>query len=369
MKRFLIIFLTFSPVFLFSQKLYNAEFRLNSGFIAPHRIGMEGLAQKPAYGIDLCFFFDHGKNDFYDVKYNSPYTGYGIMWQNLGNPKVLGQSLTAYSFMEFNFFQSHNLMLVARINGGLTYLTKAYNKIDNPENIAIGTNVNFFFKLDLGLKYKMPHQPFTMRLSGGLVHFSNGSIKKPNLGLNHINFSLGMAYQLNQIEREASISKGNEKPEKRNEFTIMVSLVTADEYSVIPNGRGGGFLCSTGSLTYNYIYSKIGKVGVSADVFYNENLYYWYDERGDTLVKVNETPSEIIRAGISIGHELVYKNISLLSYIGVYYYNKVKPYDFMYSRFGIRYYVFNNFFINATIKAYGFKAHYIESGIGFSFKK
>ena len=49
MKRFLIIFLTFSPVFLFSQKLYNAEFRLNSGFIAPHRIGMEGLTQKTAY--------------------------------------------------------------------------------------------------------------------------------------------------------------------------------------------------------------------------------------------------------------------------------------------------------------------------------
>ncbi|MDD4149277.1 MAG: acyloxyacyl hydrolase [Bacteroidales bacterium] len=369
MKRFLIIFLVFSPIVLLSQKLYNSEIRLNSGFVAPHRIGMAGLAQKPAYGIDLCLYFDHGKDSFYDIKYNSPYTGYGIMWQNLGNPEVLGQSFAAYSFMEFKFFQRRKLMFTTRINGGLTYLTKAYNKIDNPTHIALGTNVNFFFKLDLGLFYKMPNQPFTMRFSGGIIHFSNGSVKKPNLGLNQINFSLGMAYQLNQIDRQEILSKGNEEPEKRNEFTIMATLVTADEYTVQPDGRGGGFLCSTGAVAYNYIYSKIGKIGVSADVFYNENLYYWYDGRWDTLVKVNEKPSEIIRAGVSIGHELVYKRISLISSIGFYYYNQVKPQDFMYSRFGLRYYVFNNFFINATIKAYGFKAHYIESGIGFSLRK
>ncbi|MDD2635249.1 MAG: acyloxyacyl hydrolase [Bacteroidales bacterium] len=368
MKRLIIIFLTFSPFFLFSQKLYNAEFRLDNGFVAPHRIGMEGLAQKPSYGFDLCFFFDHGRNNYYDIKYNSPYTGYGIMWQNLGNPKVLGQSFAAYSFMEFNFFQSNSLMLLARINGGLTYLTKTYNKDTNPEHIAIGTNLNFFFKLDLGIKYKIPNQDFTMRLSGGIIHFSNGSVKKPNLGLNQINFSLGMAYQLNQINRQENISKANEKPKKKNEFIIMASLITADDYTKQPNSRGGGFLCSTGTLGYNYIYSKIGKVGISGDIFYNENLYYNYDHHIDSLITVHEMPSDIIRAGVSIGHELVYKRLSLLSYVGFYYYNEVKPHDFMYSRFGIRYYVFNNFFINATIKAYGFKAHYIESGIGFSFK-
>lgn len=353
----------------FSQKNYFAEIKLNNGFVAPHRIGMDGLADKPSYGFDICVFNNNIKNNYYDIKYNKPYTGYGIMWQNLGNPNVLGQSMAVYSFMEFHYMKNKKIKISTRVNGGLNYLTKFYDKIDNPQHIAIGTHINFFFKLDVGLVYCLPNTPIALRLNGGLIHFSNGSVKKPNLGLNQINFNLGVSYQMNNVDGVEDLSKANVKPEKRNEFTLMATLTSADEYTVQPEGRGGGFLCSTGAIGYNYIYSQLGKVGISADVFYNENLYYWYDERWDTLVRVHDEPSEIIRAGISLGHELVYKKLSLISYVGFYYYNKVKPHDFMYSRFGLRYYIHRNIFLNASIKAYGFKAHYIESGIGFSLKK
>ncbi len=353
---------------LFSQKTFHTEFRINSGFVAPHRVGMEGLADAPTIGGEINLLYDFGKSNFYDDKYNSPYTGFGVSWQSLGNPEALGQSYAIFSFMEFKLIDRTKLDFVTRINGGLNYITRKYDILTNPENIAIGTNVCFYFNLNFGLHYKFNNSPLSLRATGGIIHFSNGSVRKPNLGLNQFSFTLGLAYQLNDIEQESEVKSYSQEANQKHEFTLMATLVTSDEYAVQPNGRGGGYLCSTGSLGYNYIYSKMGKIGLAADVFYNENLYWWYDEKWSDVIRINDDPIDIIRAGISVGHELVYKKMSLLSYVGFYYYKKVKPNEFLYSRFGLRYYLIDNLFLNATIKAYGFKAHYIEAGIGFSIK-
>ncbi len=365
----ILILLFLIPVLSYSQKIHYAEIRLNGGFIAPHRIGMDDLSDKPSRGIELTTYYDFGKSNYYDAKYNSPYTGFGFSWQNLGNKETLGQSFAIFSFMELKLVEFNQFSFNSRINGGLTYITEKYDQITNPENIAIGTNVNFYFKLDLGLEYSFTDKPLSIKFKPSLIHFSNGSVYKPNLGLNQINFTFGFAYKLNDIDRGNNIDYTQEKPQKKHEYTLMGTYVTSDEYSVQPDGRGGGFKCSTVALGYNYIYSKIGKIGISSDIFYNENLYFWYDGQNQFLHRVNETPEEIIRAGLSFGHELIYKKISLLTYVGFYYRKKVKPNELIYSRFGLRYYLFNNMFLNATIKAYGFKAHYIECGIGFSLKK
>ncbi len=367
-KSIIIVFLFAFSSFVFSQKNYSVEIRLNNGFVAPHRIGMEGLADKPSFGSELSFFYDCGKNNFYDYKFNDPITGFGVSWQNLGNPQVLGQSFTIFSFMEFNLFKLKQVNFISRINSGLTYLTHKYEPVLNSENIAIGTNINFYFNLNFGFHYKFYNSPWAVRTTVGIIHFSNGSVKKPNLGLNQINFTLGCSYQLNNSERTEPDINLNSKPERKHEFTIMGTITSSDEYTIQPDSRGGGYLASSGAVGYNYLYSRLGKLGISADVFYNENLAYYFDANWDTVVKLYDNPKEIIRAGLSIGHELCYKRISFLSFVGLYYYNKIKPQDFMYTRFGLRYYIFKNVFINTTIKAYGFKAHYIESGIGFSLK-
>lgn len=367
-KKLLFILILIIPATLFSQKINHAEFRLNSGFVAPHRVGMEGLADAPTVGGEICFYYDFGKTNFYDAKYNSPFTGFGVSWQNLGNPEVLGQSYAIFSFMEFKLIDRSRFDFITRINGGLNYITEKYDITTNPENIAIGTNVCFYFNMNFGFHYSFADSPLSLRATGGIIHFSNGSVRKPNLGLNQVNFTLGVAYQLNEIERSTDEIHFDSNSNQKHEFTLMATLVTSDEYTVQPNGRGGGYICSTGSLGYNYIYSKMGKIGINADVFYNENLYYWYDERWDNLIRVHDKPIDILRAGISVGHELVYKKMSFLSYIGMYYYKKVKPNELLYSRFGLRYYLIDNLFLNATIKAYGFKAHFIEAGIGFSIK-
>lgn len=353
----------------FAQKSHFLESKVYSGIVAPHHIQMESLAKGPTSGTEINYLFNFDKNSFYDKLYNSPYTGFGVSYEYLGNPEQLGLSFAAYTFMELKLFKIKNLNFNTRVTGGLTYITKKFDFIANPENIAIGTNVCFYFNLNFGVHYPIKNTPISLRANAGMIHFSNGSVKKPNRGLNQIQYTLSAAYNLvdNRTYNEDYIlDKTVEKP---HEFTFMATITSSDEYKIGDIGRGGGYLCSTGALGYSYAYSPLGKVGLSADIFYNENLYWYWDTNWDTLVMVLTQPKEIIRSGISVGHELVYKKLSLVAYAGLYFYNKVKPHDFLYTRFGLRYYVFKNVFVNATVKAFGFKAHYIETGIGFSFRK
>ena len=368
-KSVLIIMFLYFGLNGFSQKSYYLESKSHIGLVVPHRAGMESLAQQPSMGTEINFYKKRDKDNFYDAKYNSPYSGFGVSYQYLGNPNVLGNSYAIYSFMEFDFLKIKSINFNTRINAGLNYVTEKYDFDTNTENIAIGSNINFYFNMSFGLHYQFRNLPLSMRVNAGIIHYSNGSVMKPNRGLNQLYASIGVSYLLNNSQTYQSDYVLDKTVLKPHEFNAMATLTSSDEYMIGDQGRGGGYLCSTVALGYSYMYSPSGKVGVSADVFYNENLYWYYDTNWDNLVKIYEKPSDIIRAGVSFGHELVYKKLSFVSYVGLYYHKKVKPHDYFYSRFGLRYFVLKNVYVNATLKAYGFKAHYIESGIGFYLRR
>ncbi len=363
MRLALIIILTIYVTNIWSQKTYFLESKIYYGDVIPHRVGMQSLAQNPCLGAEVNLIYNSKNNNYFDSVYNSPYSGFGFSYFNLGNKNVLGYSAAVYSFMELKLFNIKNIEFNTRINGGLAYLSEKYDKFGNTENIAIGSNINFYFNLNFVLNYKLKKTPLSFRFGGGLTHYSNGSVRKPNLGINHLGLLFSAAYQLNDnTTGKISETRANTYFDKHY-FSLMATLAPSDEYINDYDSRGGGFLCSTIALGYSFAYTKLGRVGVSLGTFYNENLnYYTYD---GVLYNKNESTIDIIRMGVSLGHELFYKKISLVSYVGVYYYNKIKPDEKFYLRLGVRYYPFENIFINASIKAYGFKARYIESGIGF----
>jgi hypothetical protein len=330
---------------------------------------MESLAQNPTFGTELNFIFQNKSNNVFDNFYNKPFIGGGFCFENLGNPAILGRSYSVYAFMEIIALKSQNLNFNVRLNGGLAYLTKKHDPLSNPKNIAIGSNISFHFNFNLVMYYHIPDTKFDFRFSGGLIHNSNGSIKKPNLGLNQIFFAAGLAYEFRDVHQNTKQNEKYAEVETPHEFNVMGTFIKNDDYTTNDVGREGNFYCSTLASGYSYRYSLLGKAGVSLDLFYNQNFYYYYDAENGKLIRQYNSMKDIIRTGISFGHELIYKDISLLTYIGAYTYKKVKPDDYFYFRVGVRYYPIKNMFVNLTLKCFGFKAHYIESGIGFSFYK
>lgn len=367
-KTFLILSLLILLSDCFSQKDYYLELKAGNGFIAPHRLGMESLAKDNTVNFELNYLNKDISGGYFNSKYGFPFKGYGVSYTNLGNPEVLGHAFALYSLIEFKLLSIQNFSLNTRVSSGLVYVTKSYDKITNPENIALGTHLCFYFNLNLTGLYHLKNWGTDLRISSGMMHYSNGSVIKPNLGINQLYLSLSVSQHIKTIENPKNTEYLRDKLSK-SEFWLMGTITSSDEYSEFPEGRGGGFPCSTVAFGYNYQYSGIGKVGISHDIFYNSNLHYYYDYNWDTLILYNAKVTDVLRNGISIGHQLIYNRFELVTFVGIYYYNKVRPGDFMYTRIGARYYISDRIFINVSLKAMGFKAQYIEPGIGFSYRK
>ncbi|HOZ30387.1 MAG TPA: acyloxyacyl hydrolase [Bacteroidales bacterium] len=363
----LLVFLLLNLLCL-SQRQVFAEIKPYVGFVAPHRIGMESLAQNYTFGTEVNVLFRNTNPTFYNLKYGFPYKGIGISFESLGNPDVLGNSFSVYSILDFKITGNSKLSLNTRLCPGLAYLTKRYDRYLNPENIALGTHLCFYFNLNFSGNYHFDQAGIDIRLSGGLIHYSNGSVRKPNLGLNQLYMGIGISKEIITSEKTAykEYSRDHLSP---HEFWAMGTYTVSDDYSIQPEGRGGGFPCISIACGYNYQYSGIGKFGISADLFYNSNFMYYFDTNWDILIKYYDNVSDVLRSGISFGHQLIYNRLELVTFAGVYFYNKIKPGDFLYTRIGVRYYICDYVFVNLTLKAFGFKAHYIEPGIGFSFRK
>lgn len=351
---------------VYAQRTHSLELKFYGGSTIPHRSGMGSLLHTTAGG-ELNYYFSTRSDDFYDVKYRYPQHGFGLNYNYLGSPDVLGSAIAAYSFMDIDMFSNEHFRLGTRINAGLAYLTRRYDRIENPENIAVSTPICFYFSFGFNFAFRLP-AGFELKLMPMFMHYSNGAVRKPNLGLNQAVLSLAVSKDIAQ--REYTKERRNYvEGLSPHEAWAFGTCVSSDEYSVGYNGRGGGFICSTGAVGYSYQYGKIGKVGASLDMFYNENLKYYFDERNNVLVQQYEKFGDVVRLGFCVGHQLVYRRFELVSYVGMYVYNKVKKNDWFYTRIGGRYYVTNFMFVNLTLKAMGFKAHFIECGLGFSCRK
>lgn len=363
-KSLLVLILALIGLSLSAQRTHSLEVKMYGGRILPHRVGMESLARTTA-GAELNYYFSTVSENFYDKKYRSPQHGFGINYNHLGYKNVLGSACSLYSFMDFALADKNNFRLGLRVNAGLAYMTEKYDRLTNPENIAVCTNICFYFNLGVNMAFRLPHD-MELKLMPMFMHYSNGAVLKPNLGLNQVALSLALSKDI--VKSEYSSKRLDYQDNlSAHEAWLMGTFVTADEYSVGYEGRGGGFPCSTVAIGYNYQYAKIGKVGASFDMLYNGNLKYWYfdDERG--LVKFYDKFLDIVMFGVSFGHQLVYKRFELMTFLGIHVYGKqlIKS-DIIYTRIGARYYITNFMFLNLSLHANGFKARYIESGIGFS---
>ncbi|HOE38037.1 MAG TPA: acyloxyacyl hydrolase [Bacteroidales bacterium] len=368
MKRILLfVILIFLSFFTFSQKYSFIEGKTSIGKFVPHHRIMNELIDKTSFGFEVNYLTKNYSDKCYNKKYNFPYKGFGLSFYNLGNPEVFGYSFSAYGLMEFNLAKIPNFEFNIRCASGLSYLTEKYDEVKNPYNVAIGTNINYLFILGFNTSYQLGNYS-VLRLGADFMHNSNGSTRKPNLGVNQVFLSLSYSHLLLE-KSEFKYSEYSREKLSPHEIYTFISFCTSDEYKEIPESRGGGFLCSSHSLAYNYQYSPIGKVGVSHDIFYNENLYYYYDSERDSLMMRTDKFSEILKYGISFGHQLIFNRLELTTFAGFYYYQQVKKTENFYTRIGARYYLSDYLFINLTLRAFGFKAHFIESGIGVSFRK
>lgn len=329
----------------------------NVGVIYPHNTDIKPLVKDPVRGFTINYYFPNKWGEEWRNFYNHPNNGLSFNYKSYGNPEVVGNSYSLSSFFQMSVLPRRKYFdLGFLVFSGLGYITKIYDEVENPTNLAISTHLNI--TADLRYYVKIRFHPVYVEYSRGLNHFSNGIIKAPNLGINvkNNNFTLGYEFEDQPVHKKIPKVERNKEP--RHEFWIYGAM-GVKEISGLP---GKSYVSTNASINYSYRTTVINKMGIGLDFVYDPSLE---DYAYLTYNSYHGEPSLNFRSGISLHNEFVFKRTGLFTSYGL----NFKMNEFYarqrYYKVGLKFY-FKNVVGVVLLRAIPlFRADLLELGVGY----
>jgi hypothetical protein len=196
-----------------------------------------------------------------------------------------------------------------------------------------------------------------LQASLGLKHFSNGSTKKPNSGINLIPINLGLHYKLGEVKPIPSEKPFFEKNMRQAywNFLIYSGLKSYEigEPEFFRGGLGTSYLITSG---YKYRY------GLGID-------FFWAQGAGIRHPDLDLTFKE--RTSLAVVGTWEWQlsdNLFIPIGIGAYLYRNEMNQEFTwyYERLGVRYRFDNQLFFGIQVKAHRVKADFFEFTLGYT---
>jgi hypothetical protein len=321
---------------------------------------MEVLKQENAFAFQISYVVAGNTNKLWHSFYRNPQIGITYKFMDLGNREILGYSHTLFPFINIPIIQKSSAYKVGfSIGSGLAYLTKKYHFEENNLNLAISTNLNAFVDIGLFLEYRF-YKKANLTAGFHLSHFSNGTLKKPNYGLNYTLVNLGLKYDISELERFDNINYSFS--DKNNRFAIL-GLGSLKEI----NGIGGPkYSVLALSLEYSRQLHMLWRYGFSVDIMSDKS-----NAQTLNLEQIQwDNQLQLLKTGITFNTEFIFDRLSAVFYFGGYTYNKSRhaKNEFVYQRLGLRYRFTNNLWLHLALKTHWNVADYIELGVAVKIK-
>jgi hypothetical protein len=363
-KQFICLFILGSFVFsngAFAQddnqiKLYpKLELHGYAGKVIVHRDAMDSLANNPYLGSEVRLGFQSDGSKYWHSLYNYPIFGIGFYSANFKN-RIIGKPKAAFLFMELPFIRRNGNFLSTSWSAGTTFGINEYDSISNPENVAIGSDMNVYVDFSLLYKYKFNNR-WELGAGAKFQHFSNGAYAYPNLGLNMTSAVLSIAYSPGTIIKAF---KTGVTPEKFQDIEIipMVACSWRSKNKLESNIR---YFNTTTSISINKRINPKRTIGVGFDHFYQGYLVEYYED----IDKV--TDKDLMSYAGFLASDMVVDRFRLAVQLGFYMHRPVDFGLFFYQRVALRFYPVKKLFFNVSIKAHAAKAEFVEWGMGFNF--
>ncbi len=330
------------------------------GTLVAHHKELKALSLYNFPNLELNIYKQTMGDQEWEKRWNYPQSGISLIYNGLSNKKVYGEAFSILPFQSFTFFRNpkheHRLMIAA----GLGYITHPFDSIENPENIAIGSHINFAAKFQYSFLYRVTPQ-IGVSLGSSFGHFSNGATKYPNWGINVWSFSGGLHVKLNQNIQNYKIPIVSDFKKSWQPY-IWGAIGRKRNSETDPNlyyATSFGF-----GILQNYKFGKNWMMGLDGFWDYTDKIEYR---------NIGEYPNvvELFKVGLVFGHEWSMNRISAVFQTGVYlyqqsYFSKRKT-DAIYSRIAIRYRIWKGIQANVSIKSHFARADYIEWGLVYKF--
>jgi hypothetical protein len=255
-------------------------------------------------------------------------------------------------------------MLGFRFGLGVGYLTKKFDRISNYQNIAIGSHFNAAVNIMVEARYRINYR-LTASAGINLQHFSNGSLKMPNYGLNLPLINIGLAYRLVRENKYISdhIYPPTEPFEAIIRHRIDFYFGVALGYKNMQQLYGKNYIVYHIYQTTLFPVSLKSKFGFGFDLSYDPSHIKILETHGDTVTN----KLSILRPGINAAYELVMSRLGIFINLGYYLGGAEKSNGPFYEKISLQYDFLQNFFVNVILKVHWGRADYIGWGIGYRF--
>jgi len=358
-QKFLILILLF---FLFVKGFTQEEHSISlkgtfhTGAILPHRKEVNEIVEGKTQAYEFSFYKSTiGKKQWQQL-YNYPKVGISALAINLGNERELGMGYGVFPFIEIPI-NKRKINWRLKMGYGIGYIEKPFHKETNYKNIAIGSHYNALIYANMLWSIKIGNR---INTSAGLsiIHFSNGSFSRPNLGINILSLNSGISYSFGK-SNELVTSEISERPHKWTK-KVMVGFGVKE----IPPVEGPKYFVSTYSFNLIKTRAQKSSYGFGSDIFYNTSL--------SDLIAQDSTNStsglDNFRLGIAGIYSFDFGKISLLIEVGGYLFSKYKKNGTIYNKIGTRFNISDKLFLNLGVRTHIVVADFVEFGIGYNFK-
>ena len=336
------------------------EGRLHYGFLLSQHLELDAFqAHYPAFELSLQRATNGRQR--WEFMYGYPILGVSLWVSNLGGFKEIGSAVAVYPFINFPLFQNQDQSLNFRLGVGLGYLTNHYDRLENYKNFAIGSAVNAAGSLFLEYRYKF-NSRYTMALGFGLTHFSNGSIKTPNYGLNIFTVTAGFAFHL-----------GKPNPYLKKHWRPELYPYEFDGRKYLHFYVGGhmAFKDMSAELGRRYVLMAFW-MNLMKQVSYKSRFGFGFDFTYDfsdvDLLEdrfVESSFWNVSKPGVNAAYELMLDRLSFLFNFGMYLSGEEKSEGDVFQRLTLKYSIMRNLFAHLALNVHFGKAEYVALGLGY----
>ena len=300
----------------------------------------------------------------WEFLHNHPQVGISFLYADFNQPRVFGKAYTVFPHIRFDFLKAQKSNAYFRLGTGVAYLNKPFDVLTNETNNIIGSKINNITQLKFGYDYQIARQ-WNAALGFGLTHFSNSSVRKPNLGINVVSGHVGLQYTPQSLGRS---NQFGDLPAYNRSIRghAHVGLAFTER---LPAG-GPTYLVYIINAGIQKQVSLKNKAGVGLEYEYNEEVH---DFLVNQEIFEENTVWDASRLQVYLYDEFLFNKIGLSAQLGYYVHAPFTTSSSYTFKLGLHYYWLNHyehtdqFYVAAYLKSHLSVAQYVEVGVGYVF--
>jgi hypothetical protein len=359
-----------------NRALFEPELNFHAGKLV--KIHGEYPENDMSFMTELNLSFKTRGRQYWQQARQFPSMGLSVTYSTYGNEDVLGYSIGLVPTLRAEW-EKKKMILAVRGGIGLSWFSDPFDPIDNPENIAIGTRITAMATGWAGVLVPLSED---LRINFGIsaTHCSDGHLGVPNVGLNVLAGSAGIAFTPHSVDR----TKREEIPvlnplNKKKKWNFQLSAILGlHEFQGTTRPIGGPLY-----PVYGATLCAIRNAQENGGILFGVNTYYYTSFHDyillEELFPADDATSSSYNIVVFSGYEWYFGRFSLYIQIGVnlyapFYHEFAKTWDlpqkgplneWTSQKLGYKYHFLDRkIFVTTAIKTNGGTADFFECSIG-----